>query len=87
MFARVHIVTDRVTDALVVPREAVQTGKTGTTVTVVDRNNVAHVRKVEVGAQDASGIQIRNGVKTGETVVTLSSDKIWNGRVPSTRST
>ena len=80
MFGRVSIVTDRIAGALVVPREAINTGKAGTSVVVVDKDNVAHQRIVEVGAQDAKGIQVRSGVREGEMVVTLSNGKIKDGQ-------
>lgn len=80
MFGRVSIVTDRIAGALVVPREAINTGKAGTSVVVVDKDNVAHQRIVEVGAQDATGIQIRSGVRAGDMVVTLSNAKIKDGQ-------
>ena len=80
MFGRVTFETDRVNGAVVVPREAVKTGKTGTTVTVVDPDGVAHVRKVQTGAQDTLGIQIVNGVQAGEQVVVLTLNPIKDGQ-------
>lgn len=81
MFARVTLVTQRVPGALVVPREAVQRGKAGgSTVVVVDPKGVAERRNVETGAEDATGIQIREGVRQNELVVILTSSPIKDGQ-------
>jgi len=80
MFSRVTFVTQRVPGALVVPREAIERGKDGTTVTVVDQNSVAHRRVVQTGAEDAAGIQIREGVRPKELVVTLTNAPIKDGQ-------
>ncbi|MCW3096105.1 MAG: family efflux transporter subunit [Chthonomonadaceae bacterium] len=81
MFGRTTFETDRVRGAVVVPREAVQTGKNGQqTVTVIDPNGNAHVRTVQIGAQDEPGIQIVNGVQAGEQVVILTLNPIKDGK-------
>jgi RND family efflux transporter MFP subunit len=80
MFAHVSIVTERVTGATVVPREAVQQSSQGSTVTVVTAGGVAQVRSVQVGTSDASDIAIVEGVEPGEKVITLSADPVKNGQ-------
>ena len=80
MFGRVTVVTQRIPGALVVPREAIQRGKNGTTVVVVDPNGTAHVRQVETGAEDAAGVQIRSGVHAKELVVSLTNSPIKDGQ-------
>ncbi|HLJ54676.1 MAG TPA: efflux RND transporter periplasmic adaptor subunit [Chthonomonadaceae bacterium] len=79
MFARVAVITDRIAGALVAPREAVQTGRTGSFVILVDKANIAHRVPVELGAQDAAGFQIRSGVHAGDMVVTLVNGNIKDG--------
>ena len=76
MFGRVTFETNRVNSAVVVPREAVKTGKAGATVAVIGQDSVAHVRKVQTGAQDTLGIQIVNGVQAGEQVVVLTLNPV-----------
>jgi HlyD family secretion protein len=80
MFGRVIFETEHVKNAVVVPREAVKNGKAGPTVTVVDADSVAHVRKVQVGASDTMGIQILNGVQPGEQVIVLSNLPVADGK-------
>jgi HlyD family secretion protein len=80
MYARVAIETGRIPDAIVVPREAVKTTDDGSTVTVVDAENKAHVVPVKTGATDAAGIQILDGVKPGDKVVTLSFTPVRDGQ-------
>jgi HlyD family secretion protein len=80
MFSRVSLVTQRVPGALVVPREAVQRSKDGAVVTVIDEKCVAHRRIVQTGAEDAAGIQIREGVRQKELVVTLTLTPIKDGQ-------
>jgi len=81
MYARVAIETDRVKNAIVVPREAVQRDKDGAFVMVVDAANKASRRAVSVGAQDAKGIAIESGVRPGEKVVTMSASPVRDGQV------
>jgi RND family efflux transporter MFP subunit len=80
MFGRVIFETDRTRNAVVVPREAVKNGKMGPTVTVIDSDGVAHVRKVQAGAQDTLGIQVVKGVQAGEQVVVLSLNPVQEGK-------
>jgi HlyD family secretion protein len=80
MFARVRMVIERVRNAIVVPREAVQPDKTGSTIVVVDDRKVAHRRPVQTGAQDAVGIAITQGIQPGEKVIVLSMMPVRDGQ-------
>lgn len=81
MFGRTSFETERISNAVVVPREAVKVGKDGKqTVTVIDQDSTAHVRPVETGAQDTQGIQILKGVEAGEQVVILSLNAVQEGK-------
>lgn len=79
MFGRVKLVTSRTPNATVVPREAVQQGKEGATVTVVDENNIAHRRPVTLGPSDVSSVSISSGLRPGEKVVILSANPVKDG--------
>jgi RND family efflux transporter MFP subunit len=72
-FAHVHIQTDTVRGAVVVPREAVQRDKAGSYVMVVDDTSVAERRAVTVGASATDVIAITNGLRPGEKVVTMTA--------------
>lgn len=79
MFGRVTLTTEKTPNAVVVPREAVQNGKDGASVTVIDASNKAEKRIVTVGASDPSGIAITSGVQSGEKVVIMSSVPVKDG--------
>jgi len=81
MFGRVFIETDRVRDAVVVPREAVQRDRFGTYVTLVDRLSKAKRRPVTPGADDARFVAIEQGVRPGDRVVTMSAFPVRDGQV------
>lgn len=80
MFARVTLVTQRIANAVVVPPEAVQKGRTGTFVVVVGEDQRAHHRPVVVGESDQRGVAIRQGLRPGEQVVVLSSTLVRDGQ-------
>ncbi len=80
MYARVSIVTSRVKAEVVVPREAIKTNQDGsTTVTVIDKDNVAHVKVVKLGATDSKGSQILEGIEAGDKVVVLAYTPVKDG--------
>ncbi len=82
MFARVSLETDRVKNAIVVPREAIKNGKLGATVTVVEMGKMggkAVVRPVTTGVSDDDYTAIDSGLKPGEKVVTLSAMPVRDG--------
>jgi HlyD family secretion protein len=81
MYGQVKIVTGDVDAKVVVPREAVQTDSDGhTTVTVIDKDSIAHVRPVTLGVSDAQGVQILSGVRAGEKVVVLTYTLLKDGK-------
>lgn len=80
MYCRVQLTTTSVPAAVTVPREAVKTDSSNSsTVTLVDKNDVAHIVPVTVGVQDANNIQILSGLKDGDRVVVLSYRAIADG--------
>lgn len=79
MFARASIVTRRIKGALVLPREAVNKGPDGATVTTVSED-VASIRPVTTGASDPNGISIESGLKAGEKVVVMSAAPLRDGQ-------
>jgi len=79
MFARVSLETERVKNAVVVPREAIQHDQSGTYVIVVDKDNKASHKPVVTGTSDDNFTSIEQGVKPGEKVVTLSAFPVREG--------
>lgn len=78
MFGRVNIVYDTRHDALLVPRSAVITEDTESNVFVIDKG-VAHRTAVDVGYTDGGAVQIVDGVKEGESVVTVGQTSLKDG--------
>ncbi len=91
MFAHVTFVTDTVPHAMLVPREAVLSGKSGSYVVTVDDDNVAHHVPVTVGTQNVADVQVLGDIHPGQQVVTLSMLPVKDGAktkvTPSTNST
>ena len=81
MFARVHMILDKVVGNTVVPREAVLPDpKGGNEVYIVTPDNTAKQISVRTGAQDSRGIAILNGVRSGDKVIVLSAMPVKDGQ-------
>jgi membrane fusion protein (multidrug efflux system) len=70
MFARVNIVHDVHTDAMLVPKDAIIAEDRKSCVFVV-RDSTAYRRTVETGYVNSSHIEVLSGVEAGDTVVTI----------------
>ena len=70
-FVDVQITVDTVTDAVMVPESAVQFGKNGPYLYVIDKEQKAALRIIKTGIRNNDCIQITEGVAAGETVVAL----------------
>ncbi len=79
MYARVSLETDRVKQAVVVPREAVHRDQEGPFVMAVDKGGVAHRRSVITGAEDNDSIAIVGRVRPGDKVITMSAFPVRDG--------
>jgi HlyD family secretion protein len=70
--ARVTMVAETVPHAIVIPTEALLTSPDGiTSVIVLDSNNAPHKQKVKVGIRNGDDVQVTQGLKGGERVVTV----------------
>jgi membrane fusion protein (multidrug efflux system) len=56
-------------DAVVIPEAALVPDADEFTVFVVDSNNIAHVRKIKLGARSPTGVEVVDGLKAGEKIV------------------
>jgi len=68
MFARITINVGQVS-SLIVPKSAILTKGDKTFVYIADSPTAFQERDVEIGTQDANGVEIKSGVKAGEQVV------------------
>jgi HlyD family secretion protein len=72
--ARVTMIGETVPKTVVAPEEALLTGTDGiTSMIVLDTDNKPHKTKVKVGIRDAGDVQIVDGLKGGERVVTVGA--------------
>ena len=67
------------TNAVVVPSQAVQHGRHGQYVFVVNSNSIVEARPVKVGYQFGSETVLRDGVKFGEKVVISGQSRLATG--------
>jgi membrane fusion protein (multidrug efflux system) len=69
--------------AIVVPQSALQIDQQGVFVLIVDADNKAQVRRVEVGEIQGIVIRVTAGLKAGELVITQGVQKVRPGQVVS----
>jgi len=78
-FVNVVLLLDTLHNATLIPQAGVQRGAPGTYVYVVNADQTVNVRKVTLGAGDATNISITQGLAPGETVVVDGADKLKDG--------
>ena len=80
MFARVALVTETYPHVTTVPPEAVENDASGSYVWLIDAESKLHRAPVQVGASDASAVQITQGLHPGDQVVTVSGGRLKDGQ-------
>jgi RND family efflux transporter MFP subunit len=78
MFARAEVVSNRQGTALMVPEKAVVSLAGVNKVFVLDGDHASE-RQVKLGARDGSLIEILEGVKLGDRVITTNADRLHDG--------
>ncbi len=78
-FVNVVLLLDTLHGATLVPQAAVQRGAPGTYVYVINADQTVSVRKVTLGAGDATNVAITAGLKPAELVVVDGADKLKDG--------
>jgi len=79
MFARVSVQGRVMENAIVVPDAAIITTPRGDHVVFVVKNGKTEKRKVKIGLEKGSNVQINDGVNAGEMVVTAGNLNLKNG--------
>lgn len=79
MYARVTFITEKISGALTVPREAIVQGKNGPYVVVVEKG-IARIRPVKTVGDQTALVQVVSGLKAGEQVVVLSVSALKAGQ-------
>ena len=71
---KVSMVAEKVAHAIVIPAQALLTSPEGaSSVIVLDSGSVPHKQKVETGIRNGNDVQITQGLKAGERVVTIGA--------------
>ena len=78
-FVNVVLLLDTLHGATLIPQAGVQRGAPGTYAYVVNADQTVSVRKVTLGAGDATNVSISSGLKPGESVVVDGADKLKDG--------
>ncbi len=79
LFARVEVVLATVPDATVVPQSAVLVNAKGERVLFVVKDGRAHQRKIVTGIEQASLVQVIEGVNAGEPVAVAGNENLKDG--------
>ena len=80
MYAEVTLELAASAEALVVPTQALKTATDGKRqIAVVSSDGVVEIRKVQTGLESATEVEVLNGVKEGELVVTGSHSQLVSG--------
>jgi RND family efflux transporter MFP subunit len=79
MYATVTFHLPRTVSSILIPGEALVFRANGTTVAVVDAQHKLHFRKVTVGHDYGSSLEILSGLKVGDTIVVNPNDTAVEG--------
>lgn len=78
MFARVQIIYDTHENTLLVPKDSILTEDKGSSVFVVN-NGTASKKKVEIGYNNSTHVEILSGLNIGDTIVTTGLSSLKDG--------
>lgn len=78
MFTRVHIVYDTHENTLLVPKDAVLSEDSETTVFVVKKDKVVK-RNIEIGYENSTHVEIVSGINVGDIIVTTGLSSLKDG--------
>ncbi len=78
-FVNIHLLVNTLTNAVLVPSPAVQSGAPGSYVYVVNPDDTVSVQTVTTGPTDGTNTVITKGVAAGDVVVTDGVDRLTDG--------
>jgi multidrug efflux system membrane fusion protein len=78
-FVNIQLLVDTLSQAVLVPTPAVQTGAPGNYVYLVGKDDTVSVHKVTLGPSDGKNTVIASGLNVGDTVVTDGMDRLSDG--------
>jgi multidrug efflux pump subunit AcrA (membrane-fusion protein) len=80
MYTKVSFVKERTEAKVAVPREAITRAKGKTTIAVIAADGTATIKDVVLGATNNTIFEVKQGLKPGDRVVTLSYSPIKDGQ-------
>jgi membrane fusion protein, multidrug efflux system len=78
-FVNVRLTVDEVKNAVAVPPSAIRSGPDGGFVWILKSDRTVTQRKVKTGVQAGDKVQVTEGLKIGETIVTDGGDRLTEG--------
>lgn len=78
-FVNVRLTVDEVKNAVAVPPSAIRSGPDGSFVWILKSDRTVTQRKVKTGVQSGDKVQVIDGLKLGETIVTDGGDRLTEG--------
>lgn len=78
-FVNIRLLAKTLSNVVVIPSAALQRGRDGTFVYVVDKDDRVHQTPVKTGVVDGLDIQVTHGLQGSETVVTDGIDQLHEG--------
>jgi multidrug efflux system membrane fusion protein len=78
-FVNAHLLLQTLENVVVAPQAAVQHGAPGDFVYVVEQNGTVHLQVVKLGVSQGGQVQITDGLKVGDKVVTDGLDRLRDG--------
>jgi membrane fusion protein (multidrug efflux system) len=79
MFSRVELQVERTEQAVVIPESAIARDAVGSYVWKAGADSVAHRAAVELGTRRDGQVVIVSGLRTGDTIVTSGTHKVFEG--------
>ena len=80
MYAQIHFAIPRSTPIVTIPANALVADGQGTRAAVVDANGRVHFRKVDVGRDLGTSVEVLSGVAAGEAVASNPPDTLKDGQ-------
>ncbi len=81
MFGTISLSTNRIQASVVVPKEAIKSSDVGVRIQVLSEDLKVEVRTVKIGATDGVRVQVTEGLKPGEQIVTRAYQSLKDGQV------
>lgn len=83
MFAQVQLILDEHKDVVVIAKEAIM-GRDADVYVYVVEANITHQKKIKLGIHQGAFYEVSEGLKTGDQVVVMGQQKLYDGALVAT---